>query len=190
MNLRMNKEIKQKMLIKQTINEMNKQINKLEQQKQTYIKAGADAKKAGLTAQYNLAVAGLRMTVVQQKRVQQMKLNFEITSQMKDMAKMTVDFLNGMSSISKDMLKVTKDVNFKKVTENFNAAMMGAEVQSEQMENFMEETESSFSSSFNAEGEDKQSVESMINNVANGSSESVDEKIEKELEELKKKMSM
>lgn len=190
MGLKMNKEMKQKMLIKQTINEMNKQIAKLEQQKQTYIKAGADAKKAGLEAQYKLAVTGLRMTIVQQKRVQQMKLNFEITSQMRDMSKMTVEFLDGMSSISKDMMKITKDVNFKKVTQNFTEAMMGVEVQTEQMEQFMDETSSSFETSFNADGDEKKEVEALIDNVASGGSDGVEASIDKELEDLKKQMTM
>lgn len=188
MSFRTNKELKQKMLIKQTINEMNKQISKLEQQKQTYINAGAAAKKAGLDSQYKLAVTGLRMTIVQQKRVQQMKLNFEITSQMKDMSKTTADFLKGMSSISKDMMKLTKDVNYKKITQNFSEAMMGAELQTEQLEQFMEDTSSSFETSINTNTDEKNEVESLIDNVAFGDSGSVDVSIEKELEELKKKM--
>ena len=185
-----NKELKQKMLVKQTINEMNKQIAKLEQQKQTYIKAGADAKKAGLDAQYKLAVTGLRMTIAQQKRVQQMKLNFEITSQMRDMSKMTADFLNGMSEISRDMMKITKDVNFKKVTESFSEAMLGVEVQTEQMEQFMEDTSSSFETTYNVDGDEKKEVEAMIDNISAISSGSVEASIDKELEDLKKKMTV
>ena len=46
------KEIQKKMLIKQTINAMNKQIQKLEEQKKTYIEAGKKAKQQGLSAQY------------------------------------------------------------------------------------------------------------------------------------------
>ena len=77
------KEVEKRMLIKRTINEMDKQIQKLEKQKQAYIEAGKQAKQRGLTAQYNLALSGLKMTIAQQRRVYEMKLNFEITSQMK-----------------------------------------------------------------------------------------------------------
>ena len=83
------KEIEKKVLIKKTINEMNKQIQKLEEQKNAYIESGKQAKQRGLTAQYNLALAGLKMTITQQRRVYEMKLNFEITSQMKDMSAKT-----------------------------------------------------------------------------------------------------
>ena len=84
------KEIQKRMLVKKTLNLMNKQIEKLEQQKEQYINAGREAKQRGLTAQYDMALSGLRMTLIQQKRVYEMKLNFEITSQMRDMSQMTV----------------------------------------------------------------------------------------------------
>ena len=74
------KEIEKKMLIKRTINSMNKQINRLEDQKQVFIDAAKRAKLKGLDAQFNLALSGYKMTVQQQKRAQEMLLNFEITS--------------------------------------------------------------------------------------------------------------
>ena len=59
------KEIEKKMLIKKTINSMNKQIEKLEAQKQVYINAGKEAKQRGLQSQYELALSGLKMTIMQ-----------------------------------------------------------------------------------------------------------------------------
>lgn len=182
------KEVEKRMLIKRTINEMDKQIQKLEKQKQAYIEAGKQAKQRGLTAQYNLALSGLKMTIAQQRRVYEMKLNFEITSQMKDMTRMTADFLAGMGSLSKDMMKLTKETDFKKVQQQFEEAMMGVEVQAEQMEEFMNETESSFSTHTAGSAEDNAEIEALMTNEASieGSTES---EIEKELETLKKKMS-
>ena len=181
------KEMEKKMLIKRTITAMEKQINKLEEQKKVYIEAGKQAKLKGLTAQYNLALAGLRMTITQQRRVYEMKLNFEITSQMKDMSKMTSEFLEGMGSLSKDMMKLTKEKDFLKVQKQFTEAMMGVEMQTERMEEFMDETESMFSSSNPASEEENKEYESFFTNEASaeGSTESM---IEKELEALKKKM--
>ena len=182
------KDMEKRMLIRKTINDMNKQIQKLEEQKKTYIEAGKQAQQKGLTAQYNLALAGLRMTITQQRRVYEMKLNFEITSQMKDMSAMTQEFLKGMGALSKDMMKLSKDKDFMKVQQQFNEAMMGVEMQTERMEAFMDETESAFSSS-SAAGteEDKAELENLFMNEASmeGSAES---EIEKELEALKKKM--
>ena len=181
------KEIEKRMLIRQTIASMNKQIDKLEEQKKTYIEAGKQAKQRGLTAQYNLALAGLRMTISQQRRVYEMKLNFEITSQMKDMSVMTQEFLKGMGSLSKDMVKLSKDKDFETVQKQFAEAMTGMEMQTERMEAFMDETESAFSTSSAGSESDKAEIEALINNEASafGSTEG---EIEKELEALKKKM--
>ncbi len=183
-----NKEIKKKMLIKQTISTMNKQIQKLEEQKKVYIEAGKQAKQKGLDAQYNLALSGLRMTITQQRRVYEMKLNFEITSQMKDMSAMTTEFLKGMGTLSKDMMKLTKEKDFLKVQKQFSEAMMGVELQTEQMEQFMDETESTFSSSYSGNNNENSELDKLIGNEA-VTDNMTEQMIEKELEELKKRMS-
>lgn len=182
------KEVEKRMLVKRTVGEMEKQIQKLEKQKQAYIEAGKQAKQRGLNAQYQLAVSGLRMTLAQQKRVYEMKLNFEITSQMKDMTKMTADFLEGMGALSKDMMKLTKDSDFKKVQQQFEEAMTGVEVQAEQMEEFMDETETSFSAHTTGSAEENAEIEALMENEASAEG-STEGEIEKELAELKKKMS-
>ena len=87
------KEIEKKMLIKRTINSMNKQINRLEDQKKVFVEAAKRAKEKNLEAQFNLALSGYKMTLQQQRRAQEMLLNFEITAQMKDVTMMTSEFL-------------------------------------------------------------------------------------------------
>lgn len=181
------KEIEKRMIIKQTINAMNKQIQKLEEQKKVYIEAGKQAKQKGLISQYNLALSGLKMTIVQQRRVLEMKLNFEITSQMKDMSQMTFEFLKGMGSLSKDMMKLTKEKDFLKVQKQFTEAMTSVEVQTERMEDFMDETQSMFANGSTLNNEDNQELENLFNNEA-ASDNMTESMIEKELEELKKKM--
>lgn len=181
------KEMEKRMLIKKTVSTMNKQIQKLEEQKQVYIEAGKTAKQKGLTAQYNLALSGLKMTIIQQKRVYEMKLNFEITSQMKDMTQMTTQFLQGMGSLSKDMLKLTKEKDFLNVQKQFNEAMLGVEMQTEQIESFMDDTESAFStlSSTGSEADNKE-IESLFTNAATDSD--TESMIDMELAALKKKI--
>lgn len=181
------KEIQKKMLVKKTLTLMNKQIDKLEQQKEQYISTAKEAKRKGLTAQYDMAMGGLRMTSIQQKRVDVMKLNFEIMSQMKDMSQLTADFLNGMNTFSKEMMQITKVKDFGKVQQQFEEAMVGAEVQMEQFESFMENTETTFSSSFSGTAEEKRELERIIF-TENVDGKSTDEQIEKELTELKKKI--
>ena len=181
------KQLKKRMLIRKTINEMNKQIQKLEEQKQVYIEAGKEANKKGLTAQYNLALSGLKMTIQQQKRVYEMKLNFEITSQMKDMAGMTTEFLKGMGVLSKDMMKLSKEKEFIKVQKQFNEAMASVELQSEYLENFMDETQSAFASGSTTSSTDTAELEALLNNES--AADETEVAIDKELEMLKSKMS-
>ena len=135
------KEIEKKMLIKRTINTMNKQINTLEEQKKVFVEKAKTAKKNGLDAQYNLALTGYKMTLLQQKRAQEMLLNFEITSQMKDMTMMTKEFLGGMSVLSKEMAKLADEKEFIKVQKQFELAMGNAERQAEQMDMFTDYAE-------------------------------------------------
>ena len=187
-----NKELEKRMKIRKTIMEMEKQINKLEEQKELYIKKGKEAKERGLTAQYNLALSGLKMTITQQKRIMEMKLNFEITSQMKDMMELTTSFLSGMQSLSKDMAGLTNQKQFAQAGQQFSEAMMGAEMQVEQIESFMDETEAAFSShSYMSQDENAEIEGLMTPDVATSSSTDSlsDSMIEQELEMLKKKMS-
>lgn len=181
------KELAKRMKVKQTITAMNKQIQKLEEQKARYIEAGKEAKQKGLTAQYELALTALRTTMMQIKRISEMKLNFEITSQMKDMAAMTTEFLQGMGDLSRDMMKLTNEKQFRRVREQFGEAMMGMEMQTEQMEEFMDDTEASFASGAPTSADDRAELEGLLSNSA-ADAESTDAMIEKELEALKKKM--
>ena len=183
------KEIEKKMLIKRTINSMNKQINKLEDQKQVFIDAAKRAKQKDLTAQFNLALSGYKMTVQQQKRAQEMLLNFEITAQMKDVTMMTSEFLRGMSDISKEMTKLADAKEFAKIQAQFEEAMMAVETQTDQMDNFMEMSQETFyNQSRDKEGKmSDEELEKFILEQA-GQDELSAESIEKEMEEVRKKI--
>ena len=184
------KELEKKMLVKRTINSMNKQINKLEDQKQVFIEAAKRAKEKSLDAQYKLALSGYKMTVQQQRRAQEMLLNFEITAQMKDVTMMTSDFLRGLSEISKEMTKLADAKEFAKIQMQFEQAMNAVETQTDQMDNFMEMTQDTF---YNA-GKDRKGAEMSDAEFAKFIEEqaSLDslssENIDKELDELRKKI--
>lgn len=185
---KLDKEIEKKMLVKRTINSMTKQIDKLEEQKNMFIDRAKEARKHGLEAQFNLALSGYKMTLSQQKRAQEMLLNFEITSQMKDMSMMTKEFLGGMSVLSKEMSKLANSRDFVQVQKEFEQAMKAAEMQSQQMEIFMDMSQDTFSSSSSAQGakiadsEFKKLIDEM--NSADGG----DSDIDSEISALKKKL--
>ena len=184
------KEIEKKMLIKRTINSMNKQINRLEDQKKVFVEAAKRAKEKNLEAQFNLALSGYKMTLQQQRRAQEMLLNFEITAQMKDVTMMTSEFLRGMSVISKEMTKLADAKEFAKIQAQFEEAMAAVETQTDQMDNFMEMSQETF---YN-QGVDKkgnqmsdEEFEKFIMEQV-GQDELSSDAIEKEMAELRKKI--
>lgn len=183
------REIRKKMLVKRTVNSMNKQIARLEEQKKVFIDAAKRAKEKGLDAQFNLALSGYKMTVQQQKRAQEMLLNFEITAQMRDVTVMTTEFLKGMSVISKEMSKLADAKEFEKIQAQFEEAISAVETQTEQIDSFMEISEASFASAGKAkDGKEISSAdfEKYINEMA--SRETSGEDIDKEIEALKQKI--
>ena len=184
------KEFEKKMVIKKTINSMNKQISTLEEQKNIFVEKAKEAKKKGLEAQYNLALSGYRMTYAQQKKAQEMLLNFEITSQMKDMTMMTSEFLKGMSLLSREMSKLADNKQFAKVQKEFEIAMNSVEEQSSQMEVFLESAETTFDTAASSEKANisDEDFEKMIDEETAQDMGSDDAELDRQMEELKKKI--
>ena len=184
------KEIEKKMLIKRTINAMNKQINRLEDQKKVFVEAAKRAKEKNLEAQFNLALSGYKMTLQQQRRAQEMLLNFEITAQMKDVTMMTSEFLRGMSVISKEMTKLADAKEFAKIQAQFEEAMAAVETQTDQMDNFMEMSQETFYNQGVDKKGNQMSDEEFEKYIMEqvGQDELSSDAIEKEMAELRKKI--
>ena len=184
------KEFEKKMVVKKTINSMNKQISTLEEQKNIFVEKAKEAKKKGLEAQYNLALSGYRMTYAQQKKAQEMLLNFEITSQMKDMTMMTSEFLKGMSLLSREMSKLADSKQFSKVQKEFEIAMNSVEEQSSQMEVFLESAETTFDAAASSEKQNisDEDFEKMIDEETAQDVGGEDAELDRQMEELKKKI--
>ena len=184
------KEIEKKMLIKRTINSMNKQINRLEDQKKVFVEAAKRAKEKNLEAQFNLALSGYKMTLQQQRRAQEMLLNFEITAQMKDVTMMTSEFLRGMSVISKEMTKLADAKEFAKIQAQFEEAMAAVETQTDQMDNFMEMSQETFYNQGVEKKGNQMSDEEFEKFIMEqvGQDELSSDAIEKEMAELRKKI--
>ena len=139
------KDMEQRMIVKKTIKNFNKHILELEDQKNKYLEVAKKAKADGLDAQANLALSGLNMALMQQRKAKEMLLNFELASQMKDLTKVTAIFLDGMSMLSKEMGKTTKGMNFSRVQKEFDVAIKGVTESSEQLEMLMDSTSDSYS---------------------------------------------
>lgn len=181
------RELEQKQLIKRTVYNMNKQIEALEEQKKSFAEKATRAKANGLDAQYELAITGYRLTLLQQKRAQEMLLNFEITSQLKDMALMTKQFLGGMSALSTQMSRLADGSDFERIGRQFKEAMNKAQGQAEQMENFMQDSRTAFKGAAEGAVTDEAELERITEERA-ASGEFSDDAVDREIEQLRKKI--
>lgn len=185
------KNLEQKLAIKKTLNNLNKQIEELEKKKKTAIEKARVARESGLNAEYNLALSLYRASVSQQKRAREMLLNFEITTQMKDMASLTKEFLKGLSILSREMVSLTNNKDFLKVQQQFEKAITGVETQSKQLDSMMDTSEQKFTEVTNSEDAiSDEDFANLVDEMSSQENEGIDDlsNIDKELENLRKKI--
>lgn len=185
------KEFEKKMAIKKTINEMNKQISKLEESEKNFIEIAKKAKAQGLDSQLVIAINALKSTIAQKKKVQEMLLNFQIMTQTKDMLLTTSEFLKGMGDLSKDMSKLCNDKEFNKVAESFQKAMTATEEQTERLDMFLDESKDSFANLSQVEGKDSvkdEDIHSLLDNEISSALSDGDDELNKLDELIKKKL--
>ncbi len=180
------KEFEKKLTLKKTIAQMTKQLKKLEEQKQIYIEKAKEAKLHGLDNELSLAISALKSALAQEKKIREMKINFEIMVSLKDMLQTTSEFLNGMSSLSKDMVKLTDDKQFAQVSKQFSLAMASTEKQQERMELFLDDSKDSFSNVSEASNISNDEIMSLINEEINQDGKKDD--VEASLADLDKKL--
>ena len=182
------KGIEQRMAVKKTITKLESQIRNLESQKKKYIDNAKEAKQRGLDSQYNLALNALYMTINQQNKLCEMKLNVEITAQMKDMGEMTEEFLKGMGVLSKEMAKLTKNKEFANIEKQFAEAIVAADTNSAQVENFMGNTQAAFDTPFSGTSAEKMELEKLITSEIEDEGDKMSKLIEKDLNDIKKQL--
>ena len=183
------KEMEQRLLIKKTMSNIGKYITGLENQKEKYIDAAKKAKLKVYTTQYNLALSGLKTAMAQQKKAEEMLLNFELTSQMRDLTKMTSTFLGGMSVISKEMAKITDNMDFVKVQKEFEKAMMGVESTTENLDVLLDTSNTSFESIANTSSKvANEEIERLIDSDLADDEKQLDSDLAAKMAEIKKSL--
>lgn len=134
------KEQERRMLVKQSMRELEKRIRKLQEQEQVYINAARVAQREGLPDQVTLAKNALKVTISERKRTYKMLLNAQVISQMKDMTKMTNEFLHAIQVISKDIAGTTT-ADMSKITNDLKLAMNKVSDQTEDLSDMLESSQ-------------------------------------------------
>lgn len=140
------KDMQRRVLIKQSIRNLEKYISKLSVQYDKYLEIAKTAKMKGIQSQLKLAIYGIKNVLAQKKKAEEMLLNIQLVSQSNDLIKMTKTFLTSMNTISKDMIKTTKDMDFESITKNFQTAMDNAEIATDKLDDLLETSSDSFDS--------------------------------------------
>ena len=181
------KEQERRMLVKKSMRELEKRINKLKEQEATYVRAAQVAMREELPEQIKLAKEALKMTISERKRTYKMLLNAQIISQMKDMTAMTNEFLQAIHVISKDIAgSTTADMN--KLTGELKVAMEKVSEQTENLGEMLEESQDTvgdFSAGNALVGDDE--IDKLVYGNSQGATSSTSD-IDAELEMLKKQL--
>ena len=134
------KEQGRKMLVRQSMRELEKRIQKLEAQQKNYIADARKAREEGLPDMELLAKNALKMTVTERKRTYRMLLQARIISQMKDMNAMTNEFLKAVQVISKD-IAASAGLDIAKITGDLKFAMDKVTMQTENLNDMLENSQ-------------------------------------------------
>ena len=134
------KEQERKMLVRQSMRELEKRIQKLEAQQKNYIADARKAREEGLPDMELLAKNALKMTVTERKRTYRMLLQARIISQMKDMNAMTNEFLKALQVISKD-ITASAGLDIAKITGDLKFAMDKVTMQTENLNDMLENSQ-------------------------------------------------
>lgn len=172
------KRIKEQMLINQAINSIKRQYDNLERSRKEYIEAAVTARKNGIASQYNLAKNAIRLVTAQRTVVEQMLLNLQISSQIKDVSEMTKSFADGMKTLSGAITDTTDSLNFEKVNKQMNKAMMSTQLKQAESDEFLDYTQIGFSGLSAVTAADEDEIDKMIDARISGAEAGAESEIE------------
>ncbi|MCD8205616.1 MAG: hypothetical protein LUD29_03275 [Clostridia bacterium] len=121
-----------------TLDNMNKQLIKLDKIKKTYASKAAEAEAKGLETQKQQARSLLKKTLQQEKQINGMVMSIELAVQTKELTSISEAFLQCMDDISADLSTSTGKVNVKKVQNQFMRAGYAQKQQEEKLNQMLD----------------------------------------------------
>ena len=183
------KKFETRMKIKQTLNRMKGQSNKLETFKKSYIEKAKQASLTGDPTSYNLAKTGLKICLSKQKYLNQMIVNFELSLEIADMNKLVTEFFSGINSISEQIETVTGGLDMSKAQAAYEKALSNNASQYEALESFLNETNNSFESMNDmTTAVNDEEIDKLISNQAADQMENIDRDIDEKITRLRERI--
>ncbi|MCL2630377.1 MAG: AAA family ATPase [Firmicutes bacterium] len=144
---KISKEYKRKTAVRRTTQELKRFIDGAARLKDSYIEKAKQARAKNAYALYQIARSGLKTTMMQLAKAEEMLSNMELIAQYADFAKLSSGFVAGMGSVSKELSKAAASMNFEKAEKLFNKAMQKADFASDKMGDFLNNSSDTFVSS-------------------------------------------
>lgn len=174
-----------RMIVKKSMKELERRIQKLSAQEQKYIESAKVAMREELPEQLSLAKQALKLTIAERKRTYKMLLNAEIISQMKDMTSMTGEFLGAVQVLSREIAQNT-GINMTKIQNELNLAMGKMAAQTDNLEQMLEDSQDNIQDYSN---DNDIVTDTEIDKLIYGGTSTVStQDINSELEELKNRL--
>ncbi len=117
------KEFERKVLIRNSINKLKNHIKLLEKNKQYWLDKAVEAKNKKWEQQYILAKNGLKIILEQEKKSSLMLSRVELSNQVKEFSLLGKDFLTSITSICKNISRISNSMDFAVATKEFELAM-------------------------------------------------------------------
>ena len=181
------KQLEARLAIKRSIQELNKCDKSLERKKDEMIRHAQEAKRQGITQQYNMAMSSLKMILGYQKRTRAMVLQIQMAESMRDLTTMSTRFVETLGNVGKEMGALVKNANFAKNQLEFEKGMLQADNVMQQLEDFLDGTGMSLEEM--SDEEMNEEVERLIDVTGAVQSDPVDDEIERRLKEIESKKS-
>lgn len=180
-------EIERKARLNRTLESLEHLVEKMDGKKDEMLEKARQAKLKGSQASLNLAKVGLANALSTKRRAEEMLMQLDILSSMRDITEITKGFLGVMQDICGDILQFTKDNNFSKVGKEVSRAFAAVNEQSEGIAAIMESSAYSLDTlNMQMSGDLNDEIDALIAGQAAASEDAMDDEIAKKLERLKR----
>ena len=180
-------EIERKTRLKETMESLNKLVEKMERKKDEMQEKARAAMARGSQTSLNLAKVGLANALSTKKRAEEMLLQLDIMSSMRDITELTKGFLTVVQDTCGDIQAFSKNNNFNKVSKEMSKAFEAVNEQSEGLSQLMESSTMSMDAlNFNFSVELQDEVDALIGGAAAAKEDAMDDEITAKIERLKR----
>ena len=183
------RDLRAKVTIKRTLNQMKNQLAKLTPYKKSYIDKAQQAMLVNNQQAYGLAKSGLKTLIAKQRFLESMVMNFELAIETNDMNKIIGSFVEGINIISDQLHHITSSGDMIKAQVAYDKAIQNNVSQYEALQAFLDTASTSFES-LEVIGDNitDEEINHLISNTAADKESEIDKDIDEKLVSIREKI--